>query len=86
VRQDRTNHLHRKVFHPFRASLLYLPHPFPNSLWFLCWLSLPGTRSCNQKGGACGTLVLGIQCTWPTALGDNTLNLHSSFSKLSSLA
>jgi hypothetical protein len=56
---------------------------FPILFWFLCCLSLPGTRSCNQKGGACGILVLRIQCTRPTALGDNTLNLHSSFSKLS---
>jgi hypothetical protein len=59
---------------------------FPILFWFLCCLSLPGTRSCNQKGGGCGTLVLGIQCPRPTALGDNTLILHSSFSKLSSLA
>ncbi len=56
---------------------------FPILFWFLCCLSLPGTRSCNQKGGGRGTLVLGIQCTRPT---DNTLNLHSSFSRLSSIA
>jgi hypothetical protein len=56
---------------------------FPILFWFLCCLSLPGTRSCNQKGGGRGTLDLGIQCTRPT---DNTLNLHSSFSRLSSIA